>query len=85
MERMSKALAIAVMPSVCPFLVCRGFWPTRLKRAAIFSQIQKLLIDDGPSIIPYFQPLFYAQAKNVGGITISPDPGLTSFATATVS
>jgi peptide/nickel transport system substrate-binding protein len=55
------------------------------KRAAIFSQIQKLLIADGPSYIPYFQPIFYAQAKTVGGITISPDPGLTSFATATVS
>lgn len=54
------------------------------KRAGIFSQIQKLLIDDGPSYIPYFQPVFYAQAKNVSGITISPDPGLTSFATATV-
>ena len=55
------------------------------KRAGILSQIQKLLIDDGPSYIPYFQPLFYAQAKNVSGITISPDPGLTSFATAAVS
>jgi peptide/nickel transport system substrate-binding protein len=54
------------------------------KRAAIMSQIQKLLIDDGPSYIPYFQPVFYAAAKNVSGINISPDPGLTNFANATV-
>lgn len=52
------------------------------KRTAIFSQIQKLLVSDGPSFIPYFQPVFYAMAKNVDGINIAPDPGLTSFATA---
>lgn len=59
--------------------------PDAKKRAAIFSQIQKILTDEGPSYIPYFQPLFFAASKKVGGITIAPDPGLTSFATATLS
>ncbi len=54
------------------------------KRAAIFADIQKLLISDGPSYVAYFQPLFTAQAKNVSGIDVSPDPGLTSFENAVV-
>lgn len=56
----------------------------KAKRAAIFADIQKLLIDHGPSYIPYFQPVFAAHAKNVTGITVAPDQGLTNFANATV-
>lgn len=55
------------------------------KRAATMSQIQKIFVERGPAYIPYFQPLLYAHSKKVSGINVSPDPGLTSFATAVVA
>jgi len=54
------------------------------KRAGIMSQISKILSERGPSIIPYYTPALFASRKGVAGIEVSPDPGLTSFANATV-
>lgn len=55
------------------------------KRAEAFKTIQKIFIERGPSIIPYFQPALAAQSKKVSGIELAADPGLTSFANAEVS
>jgi peptide/nickel transport system substrate-binding protein len=55
------------------------------KRAEAFAQLQKIFIERGPSIIPYFQPALAAQRTNVKGIELAADPGLTSFANAEVS
>jgi peptide/nickel transport system substrate-binding protein len=55
------------------------------KRAAAFAAIQKVFIERGPSIIPFFQPALAVQRAAVKGITLAADPGLTSFATAEVA
>ncbi|MEP7284245.1 MAG: ABC transporter substrate-binding protein [Chloroflexota bacterium] len=55
------------------------------KRATIMADIQKILIESGPSFIPYFYPLLAAQSKKVSGIEVAPDPGLTSFANAAIA
>ncbi len=57
----------------------------KAKRAAIFADIQKALIDRGPSIIPYFQPVFSAHSKKVSGILLAADQGLTNFSNAVVA
>ncbi|HVO41289.1 MAG TPA: ABC transporter substrate-binding protein, partial [Aggregatilineales bacterium] len=54
------------------------------QRADVMAQIQKILIEDGPSVIPYYQPLLSASSKKVTGITVTPDPGFTSFANAAI-
>lgn len=54
------------------------------KRAQDFAEIQRILIERGPSYIPYFQPLFVAQSKKVSGIDPAGDVGLTTFASATI-
>ncbi len=55
------------------------------KRAALMSQLQAIFVDHGPSFIPFFRPLLAAQSAKVTGIEVEPDPGLTSFADATIA
>jgi peptide/nickel transport system substrate-binding protein len=54
------------------------------KRAEIFKAIQVIFAERGPSIIPFYQPSLALQAKNVSGIELAPDVGLTSFAKAEI-
>jgi peptide/nickel transport system substrate-binding protein len=54
-------------------------------RAEIMSDIQRILVERGPFIIPYFQPALAAQSANVSGIELIADPGLTSFADAVIA
>ncbi|HVU13581.1 MAG TPA: ABC transporter substrate-binding protein [Phototrophicaceae bacterium] len=53
-------------------------------RKAIYSQIAAIFADQGPIIIPYFEPLYGATSANVSGLTMAPFPGLTDFRTVTV-
>ncbi len=53
-------------------------------RKAIYSQIAAIFADQGPIIIPYFEPLYGAVAANVNGLEMAPFPGLTDYRTVSV-
>jgi peptide/nickel transport system substrate-binding protein len=55
------------------------------KRSAILAKLQDIFIERGPSYIPFFRPLLAARSAKVSGIELAPDPGLTSFANASIS
>jgi peptide/nickel transport system substrate-binding protein len=55
------------------------------KRKAIFASIQDIMIDRGPSFIPFFRPLLVGQSSKVTGIDVAGDPGLTNFAGASIA
>jgi peptide/nickel transport system substrate-binding protein len=54
-------------------------------RKEIYSQIAAIFAEEGPIIIPYFQPLYGATSAGVTGLTMNPFPGLTDFRTVSVS
>ena len=53
------------------------------KRKAAYKEVQRILIDHGPVIIPYFFAQFGVSAKNVGGVDVQPFAGRTNFNRAT--
>ena len=53
------------------------------ERVQAYKDIQALLIDRGPIIVPYFFPQFAAMNENVDGILVHPFAGRTDFRFAT--
>ena len=53
-------------------------------RKEIYSQIAAIFAEEGPIIIPYFQPLYGATSAGVTGLTMNSFPGLTDFRTVSV-
>ena len=54
-------------------------------RAAAFKEIQRIFLDEGPIIVPYFYAQFMVMASHVSGVVMHPFPGRTNFHTATVN
>jgi len=54
-------------------------------RKAIYQQIAALFADQGPIIIPYFEPLYGATSAKVSGLMMAPFPGLTDYRSVSVS
>ncbi len=54
-------------------------------RKAIYQQVAALFADQGPIIIPYFEPLYGATSSAVSGLTMAPFPGLTDYRDVSVS
>ena len=54
-------------------------------RAAAYKDIQRLFLEEGPIIVPYFYASFMVMASHVSGVELHPFSGRTHFHTATVS
>jgi peptide/nickel transport system substrate-binding protein len=54
------------------------------ERVGIYQEIQRILIDRGPLIIPYFFAAFMVHTSEVSGIDLHPFAGRTNFNTATI-
>jgi len=54
------------------------------KRAAAYKEIQQILLDEGPIIVPYFFAAFMVLAGNISGLNLHPFAGRTNFNTAEV-
>lgn len=54
-------------------------------RVAAYKDIQRLFLEEGPIIVPYFYASFMVMASHVSGVELHPFPGRTHFHTATVS
>lgn len=55
------------------------------ERIEAYHELQRILLESGPLIIPYFFPQFGAINPSVEGIDVHPFPGRTNFRTATRS
>ena len=53
-------------------------------RTAAYKEIQQILLDSGPIIVPYFFAAFMVLSGNVSGVTLHPFAGRTNFNTAVV-
>jgi peptide/nickel transport system substrate-binding protein len=53
------------------------------ERKAAYKEIQRIFVERGPVIIPYFFAQFGVMAKSVGGIEVHPFAGRTNFNAAT--
>ncbi len=53
-------------------------------RAAAYKEIQRLFLDEGPIIVPYFYASFMVMASHVSGVELHPFSGRTNFHTAVV-
>jgi peptide/nickel transport system substrate-binding protein len=51
-------------------------------RIAAYRDIQRILTERGPLIVPYFFAQFAATSENLQGLTLKPFPGRTDFRTA---
>jgi peptide/nickel transport system substrate-binding protein len=54
------------------------------ERAALYGEIQRILIERGPLLISYFTAQFAVTASSVTGINLHPFPGRTNFNGAAV-
>ena len=54
------------------------------ERTAAYKEIQQILLDEGPIIVPYFFAAFMVLAGNVSGVELHPFAGRTNFNTAVV-
>ncbi|MDE2776369.1 MAG: ABC transporter substrate-binding protein [Chloroflexota bacterium] len=52
------------------------------KRTAAYKEIQQILLDEGPIIVPYFFAAFMVLAGNISGLNLHPFAGRTNFNTA---
>lgn len=52
-------------------------------RVQAYKDIQRLLVDRGPIIVPYFFPQFAAMQQSVDGVAVHPFAGRTDFRLAT--
>jgi peptide/nickel transport system substrate-binding protein len=55
------------------------------ERVAAYREIQHILTDRGPLIVPYFFAQFAATSENLHGLELKPFPGRTDFRTASLS
>ena len=53
-------------------------------RIAAYKDLQRLFLDEGPIIVPYFYASFMVMAGHVSGVELHPFSGRTHFYTATV-
>ncbi len=54
-------------------------------RTAAYKEIQRLFLDEGPIIVPYFYASFMVMASHVSGVVMHPFSGRTHFHTAVLS
>ncbi|MYD10391.1 MAG: ABC transporter substrate-binding protein [Chloroflexi bacterium] len=54
-------------------------------RTAAYKDIQRLFLEEGPIIVPYFYASFMVMASHVSGVELHPFSGRTHFYTAAVS
>ncbi len=54
-------------------------------RVAAYKDIQRLFLEEGPIIVPYFYASFMVMASHVSGVELHPFSGRTHFYKATVS
>ncbi|MCY4070948.1 MAG: ABC transporter substrate-binding protein [Chloroflexi bacterium] len=54
-------------------------------RAAAYKEIQRLFLDEGPIIVPYFYASFMVMASHVSGVELHPFSGRTNFHSAVVN
>ena len=54
------------------------------ERTAAYKEIQQILLDEGPIIVPYFFAAFMVLAGNISGVNMHPFAGRTNFNTAVV-
>ncbi len=55
------------------------------ERTAAFKEIQRMFLDEGPIIVPYFYASFMVMASHVSGLELHPFAGRTHFHTAMLS
>lgn len=55
------------------------------KRIAAYKEIQQIMLDSGPIIVPYFFPQFMVLAGHVANVELHPFAGRTRFNKATIS
>ncbi|MGB7338116.1 MAG: ABC transporter substrate-binding protein [Phototrophicaceae bacterium] len=55
------------------------------ERTAAYQEIQQIMLDEGPIIVPYFFAQFMVTGAGVSGVELQPFAGRTRFNTATVS
>ncbi len=53
-------------------------------RIAAYKEIQQILLDEGPVVVPYFFAQFMVLAGNVSGVELHPFSGRTNFNTASL-
>lgn len=54
-------------------------------RATACKRLQRLLLDEGPIIVPYFYASFMLLASHVSGVVVHPFSGRTHFHTAVLN
>ena len=54
------------------------------ERTAAYKEIQQILLDEGPIIVPYFFAAFMVLSGDISGVTLHPFAGRTNFNTAEV-
>ena len=54
------------------------------ERTAAYKEIQQILLDDGPIVVPYFFAQFMVLASGVSGVELQPFAGRTNFNNAVV-
>lgn len=54
------------------------------ERTAAYKEIQQILLEEGPIIVPYFFAAFMVLAGNISGVNMHPFAGRTNFNTAVV-
>ena len=54
------------------------------ERVAAYKEIQQIMLDTGPIIVPYFFAQFMVLAENVGGVELHPFAGRTNFHVASI-
>lgn len=55
------------------------------ERIAAYKEIQQIMLDEGPIIVPYFFAQFMVVAGNVDGVEVHPFAGRTNFSAAMLS
>ena len=53
-------------------------------RTAAYKEIQQILLDEGPIVVPYFFAAFMVLSGNIAGVTLHPFAGRTNFNSAVV-
>ena len=53
-------------------------------RTNAYKEMQRIFLEEGPIIVPYFYAQFMVMASHVSGVVMHPFPGRTNFHTAIV-
>ena len=54
------------------------------ERTAAYKEIQQILLDSGPVVVPYFFAQFMVLAGHVSGVALQPFAGRTNFGAASL-